>query len=1100
MGLQFKILLPLMSAFAVFGGLFHYQWVPNQIQYSHALFKAQHEDVLRALEPDLRLYILANDWAALHHTLDQQMLARQGVWQSLVLYDAQQRRLYPLDEPQDLASPEHYLRLEHEVPLSTDEAARIVLKLDNGHHLEQLQQRVAELQKLVYFTLALMILLILLWQNLFIITPLLRLKQVAAQLAKGNFTTSLPKTRSRDEIATLNQAFSTMQLSLADTDRKKRLALEQSQANELRLEAIFQGMGEGLIITDEQGRIQSLNPAAESIFLMPQQELTGELFNPLFGAHLLREIQTLMQHHHWEEYRTSTNFSLEGEAIRKNGQRFPLELSISHIELHEETLFHLIVRDITERKISEEKLRQAMQKAEQASRTKSAFLANMSHEIRTPMNAIIGMTSLAMQQEQDPRQRNYLQKVERAAETLLQLINDILDFSKIEAGKMSLESIPFSVEDVLQDISSIIALPAQKKGLELIFATDPNLPAQLIGDPLRLGQILLNLTNNSVKFTDAGFIRIAIAVHESETQSAQVSFSVEDSGIGMTDEQQQNLFESFQQADASTTRQYGGTGLGLSICKRLVELMQGQIQAHSEAGKGSLFRFQIPLRAATKETLRARSWPDLSAQRWCLLSQDEHTAAHTQNLLEQIGAEVETINLSALESRNLNGFDGLIITLQKQDSQELFQRWLNHSFRPELAVVYLYPQSEESLPQTFNALGLRHAASCSKPLKLSSFYRAINQALGHKQEELTQPTAPGRNYESATAQLRGRKVLLVEDNPFNQELEMELLLSHGLQAKLAKNGKQALQLLQQERFDGVLMDCQMPVMDGYEATRKIRANPQWAALPVLAMTANILPEDLQKAQLAGMNDHIGKPIDLREMFIKMAIWFQPSAAQSSASEAPPSTLSADTRSLRYFEQMQYLDANAGLQRLQGDSDLYLRLLKKFELHKKEAGEILQQAWKDQDTPQINALLHSMKGVAGSIGALQLQQQSEALEAHLQVQSALTAEQLADWQQALQNTLNDIARLPEEETRELDIFSDEELAKNLSAQLKTQLSSFDVGATDTLQNWLKICVLPEQRQQLQQMHQALEDYDFETALNILQSAENDRVEEVDFLEF
>jgi len=444
-----------------------------------------------------------------------------------------------------------------------------------------------------------------------------------------------------------------------------------------------------------------------------------------------------------EMQRTGGSRAHEKEYLHRDGHRIPVLVGAAFLDgQHESGVAYVL--DLTERKRADLD-RQARETAEAASRAKGEFLASMSHEIRTPMNAILGMSYLALQGPLEPRQHRYIETVHRSAESLLAIINDILDFSKVEAGKLDMERIDFDLSHVIDHVASLIGMQAEDKGLKLLFHPSPTVPTHLVGDPTRLGQILLNLGGNAVKFTERGEIVVGIDLAERDETSALLRFEVRDSGIGMTIEQQRQLFQPFTQADASTSRRYGGTGLGLAICRRLVALMDGDIHVDSEPGVGSRFSF----------TAR---------------------------------------------------------------------------------------------------LGLQPA-------------RAGDVETGHR----SLPDA----LQSQQARLRGARILLVEDNPINQELARDLLSRVGIVVTIAEDGQQAIDILGTQSFDGVLMDCQMPVLDGYEATAILRREPTLRGLPIIAMTANAMVGDRDKALAAGMDDHIGKPIKVAEMFATLSRWISP---------------------------------------------------------------------------------------------------------------------------------------------------------------------------------------------------------------------------------
>lgn len=1079
MGIQFKILLPLLAAFSVFSLLFHLQWIPSQNRFGNEAFRQQQEDVLNALEPDLRRHLLANDLAALYNTLNQQLEQRHGVWRFLKLSNAEGLRLYPLSEtavPNDIVSK---VQLEHEIKQGSQKLATVEIVLDRQHHDAIAQQRISFLQWLVYSTLGLMILLILLWQNFFILRPLTRLHQAAKRLAEGQFDIDLPPHSSHDEISELSDAFSRMQQNLSSSDQQLRQALLQAQTGELRQKAIFQNMGEGLISIDSQEHVLNLNEAAEKIFEYSLERRERLKLETLFDTATMEQIRQLIHSLEWQDYQVSTSLQIEGEGIRLNGHRFPVELSLSYHKLDTLSQFHLLVRDITERKTNEQRLLQAMHKAEEASKTKSAFLANMSHEIRTPMNAIIGMTHLALQGESNERQRNYLNKVQRAAETLLHLINDILDFSKIEAGKLSLESLEFSLEDLFDDLANITAIQAQEKGLELILRIDDQ-AGTLRGDALRLGQILLNLTSNAIKFTDNGEILISAESQRLNGQQTRLKFCVKDSGIGMTDEQQQHLFESFSQADISTTRQYGGTGLGLSICKRLIEMMGGKISVESEVGQGSRFSFYVDVEQHAGTNSNPET-PDLSQQHWLVLESSARAADWTRELMLKLGAEVTLSDTAEvwISGQQQNHFDGYVINPEllaaplKQQKQQL--KLLAGQHKP---LLLTHQQSQDYWLQRLRDCSIDTCALISKPLIPKHFYRSLGKALG------LQPTPQAKqhhasNYESAAAQLPGTRVLVVEDNSFNQELAMELLSSHGLRATLANNGEQALALLQKQEFDGVLMDCQMPVMDGYEAARRIRLNPDWADLPVIAMTANVMREDINKARASGMNDHIAKPIDLRELFIKMAIWFRSPETTTAATDSVTAAVSEKSPDPDQWPALHHLDPHGALKLLENNHVLYFSLLQKFSQHQQPAWQQLQQAAAQTEHVELERQLHTLKGVSGTIGAMRLQRLSAKLETQLSSVGSLKTEDMQAWHDEWQAVMSEIEILlnsrdqPSGQQEPFDI-------SVLVQQLQDQLQNFDVDAAETIDQWLAHCQNREHQQLLKQLQNAMINYDFEAA--------------------
>jgi CheY-like chemotaxis protein len=516
------------------------------------------------------------------------------------------------------------------------------------------------------------------------------------------------------------------------------------------------------------------------------------------------------------------------------------------------------------------------------------------------MNAILGMSHLALETGLSPQQRNYVQKVHHSAESLLGIINDILDFSKIEAGKLDLEIIPFHLSDVLDDLANLVGLRAEDKGLELIFALPPDLPTALVGDPSRLRQVLLNLGNNAVKFTDAGEVTVAVGLLDSGPDSVQLKFSVRDTGIGMSQEQQERLFRPFSQADASTSRRYGGTGLGLAISHRLVQMMGGELAVDSAPGHGSTFRFSLRLPVRTEPGDRPRALrheglggarvlvvDDNAAAREVLstmvgaLDMDADTAVDGPDALRRVALAEQSDQPYdlVLMDWNMPGMDGV------ECARQLGQRdALQH---PPPAVLMMTAFSRDEVVRRLQEQGLRIGTLLTKPVTPSSLFDACTAAFG----VATRRSARTANREAAgpvgRAGLAGARVLLVEDNAINRELALDVLSGAGMVVSVAGDGQEALDILERERFDVVLMDCQMPVLDGYAATRQLRQRPGLQNLPVIAMTANAMVGDRAKVIEAGMNDHIAKPLNFQDMFAVLARWVQPAAEASAAPDATP---------------------------------------------------------------------------------------------------------------------------------------------------------------------------------------------------------------------
>ncbi|MBF0547321.1 MAG: response regulator [Candidatus Riflebacteria bacterium] len=898
----------------------------------------------------------------------------------------------------------------------------------------------------------------------------------------------------------------TMICGIATDISRRKTAEEELKESENRLRDILESSPVGVSISDFEGKYQFVNSRiAQAVGIsreeMMKKKTSDSYLNQADRNFVLMKLKTEGRLRDYEVPFKREDGSIIWVLLSAQIGRYAGQASVIGW-----------THDITLRKQTEDAIREAKEKAEEATRFKSMFLANVSHEIRTPMNAIIGMAYLALKTDLSPKQRDYIAKIHNAGTSLLGIINDLLDFSKIEAGKLEMEKVNFLLDDVLSGVSSITSQKASDKGLELLFQAPPDIPQNLIGDPLRLGQIIANLVNNAIKFTEKGEVRVSVETLEQTGNKLKLRFSIRDTGVGITKEQFSRLFQSFSQADGSVTRKYGGTGLGLTISKRLVEMMGGEILVESEPDKGSEFSFTAWFDLAEGNKNRRRVVPDALNNCRALVVDDNSTAREIlSEALFSLNMRVDTAS----------GGREAVEAVKAADNGEpfsvVFMDWkMGEMDGIEALGVIKSDATLKNQPAIVMVTAFGHEETRSKvgDQKIDGFLlKPINMSLlvdtlvGIFAPDFTEKSRQLSDSASKTWNLQGAYALLVEDNEINRQIALELMQTEGVVVDIAVNGLEAVQKVMESpnglKYDLVLMDLQMPIMGGLEAVGKIRSDPRFSQLPIIAMTAHAMTSERENCIKAGMNDHIAKPIDPDALFATISKYFKPGQMDKSLlPEAHSVSTSTSQISEIALPEIPGLDTENGLRRVAGNRTLYLKLLEKFSESQIETPETISSALRNGEIKTGERLAHTLKGVAGNIGAIEVQRLSGEIEKLIRESAQVSSSTFLD--EHLKNLHQIVTEIGTQikqyftshssPTAQGDTLPGEipNLGKltSIFEKLANFLSESDSDATeffDSEKNFFQNAI---ETSNFKRLDKAIKSFDFDSALQILKEAASD----------
>ena len=918
----------------------------------------------------------------------------------------------------------------------------------------------------------------------YISKPIVDLSRTSLKIAEGNFSTRITVT-SNDEIGVLANNFKLMKNNLRQREH------EIKEANK-KYEVIFNNSPVGIVYVDDKAVIISYNQKfVESIVYDDNVNLLGKSVDILKRVKEVEKIKNVL--------RTGIGITYTTESESRNGMF--LKINVNPVRSSQKITGAIItVEDVTNQ-VKNTELIIKTKAAEEASESKSLFLANMSHEIRTPMNAVIGLSHLMGKTQLNVKQKNYLSKINSSAKMLLGIINDILDFSKIEAGKLSLEYAKFNLESMLIDINNIFSYMAAQKGLEFILFIHPEVPHVVVGDELRLKQIIINLLSNAIKFTEEGEIEVRIRLKKQTKKNTIITVEVRDTGIGMSVDQQEKVFGAFSQADNSTTRKYGGTGLGLSISKRLVELMGGEISLKSTQGEGTSFFFNAILESVDEDHRQGyMPTPDLRGTKVLVCDDNATTRLVISTILKSFTFETQEFEngnllLETLESNGNEKFDLLILDwampgLNGIEVAKKIKQSTSIKHKPK--IIFLTAYSEVDFEKEREAAGLD--AILYKPVTNSILFDTVMEVFGKDVEKRYKALNPEDEETEMLKDFEGAKVLLVEDNEINQEVATELLESMGMVVEIASNGKLASNRIlgsDPGEFNLVFMDLQMPVMGGLEAAGIILADEKFKNIPIVAMTADVMEGVKEECLNVGMKGFVSKPINPSEVVKAIVNWAVRPELPIKRTSKKENTIKTESGLPLDLSKLNDLNIEEGLERVGGNKKLYCSILIKFRDRYTNLLEELNEGVEKGDREKLQRDLHTLKGVAGNIGANQLHKQATLVEEHFM-------EGIPDNSSTLFLSLNAILLPIVEAIKNAEINTSQETSKKgifelndeTIAKIQTIINLLDNSDAEGISLLEDLKMDGEYETTHKQIKKALDKYDFDKAVELLSKLIND----------